>query len=210
MSQYIENNLGKDEKIILKARKSILYLIVPIIWLVIVIALAIVANVQLGKFADDNTSNIITRGTTYLVWAIWSFALLIGLIPFLKRLFTYLSINLAVTNKRVVGKVGLISIHTIDIHIDKIDHVGVTAGVFGNILHYYGLNVFSVGGAGYDNRNEQKDLFVGISNAQAFKDTVTRAIETHADEARKAQAEEIARAMGGRQVDVAHAINDNI
>ena len=187
MSQYIENNLGSGERIVMKAKKNALYLLPAILWLLICIGGAIAFTV-LSKGEED-------AGTAAKI--IWSTLSVAGLLPFLVVLLKFLSINLAVTNKRVIGKVGILRINTLDIPIGKVDYVQVKAGVFGNIFHYYSLRVMSAGGGGYDSRRA-KDRFVGISNAQEFKNTVTAAIERHAEEARRAQAEEIAIAMGVR------------
>ncbi len=285
MSMYIENNLGKDEQIVLKAHKSILYLVAPIFWFVVVLVAAIALQVLVAPYASpeglyvqsqtsmdmeylDRTWSALSEeekqealsdgdvislvelmlgghresvtweeyrkacrknfeGEHRMEWEankdelmaelseeggmrmlvanvgnyvslfIWGLFLLIGVIPFLQRLLRWLSIDLALTNKRVVGKLGILRINALDFHIDKIDHVQIKASIFGNLFHYYSLRIVSVGGAGFDNRRNRanKDTFVGISNAQDFKDSVTRAIELHAEEARKAQAEEIARAM---------------
>lgn len=170
MSKYIEKNLGRDEEVVLEIKKSILYLIFPFIILV----LSIVAGVIFFSF----------------------YMIIIGAIIFLYFLLKFLTINLAVTNKRVIGKVGIISINALDMHIEKIDHVQVQAGLLGRLFKYYSLKVISVGGAGYNSKGAGKSTFVGIKNAHEFKNIVTEAIEKHAEEARKAQAEEIARAMG--------------
>lgn len=286
MSMYIENNLGKDEEIILKAKKSFLYLVGPLLWAVIVLVLAIVANVLVAPYAspkgmyiqsqlaeamqefDENTKDmdsaekeeglsdsdaiammehyigrrnkytwsdyrnavsklyeeeieqhweaekdeymerlnaeggfrkIVVNAGSYAAILIWVLFFLCGFVPFLKRLLKWLSINLALTNKRVVGKVGILRINALDFHLDKIDHVQIKGTILGNLFHYYSLRIVSVGGAGFDNNRRRKkdaDQFVGISNAQEFKDMATRAIELHAEEARRAQAAEIARAMG--------------
>ncbi len=286
MSMYIENNLGKDETIVIKAKKSWLYLLMPAIWLVLIFVLAIVAQVYISKYtsheglyveistaesmsdfdlafssstmkelaisqynenhpADPVTDwdelreirkeeyrqqyrdmwakegeilfdrkfgdkaeaelagmgffqELLINAGTYVNIVLWVLFFLIGVLPFIHRLLLWLSINLALTNKRVVGKVGILRVNSIDFHLDKIDHVQIKASILGNLFHYYTLRILSVGGAGFDNnrRRNDKDTFVGISNAQEFKDMATRAIEVHAEEARKAQAAEIARAMG--------------
>ncbi len=288
MSMYIENNLTKDERVVMKAQKSWLYLLMPAIWLVLIFVLAIVAQVYISKytsheglyveistaekmseFDSDSRSlsesekeqwitlyneenpetpvsnwsafrkkveeqyrqqyrdewaeegealfertlgnkaeaeeagmgffqQLLVNGGTYVNIVLWVLFILIGILPFVRRLLLWLSINLALTNKRIVGKVGILRVNSLDFHLDKIDHVQIKASLFGNLFHYYTLRVVSVGGAGFDNGRTRtdKDTFVGISNAQEFKDMATRAIELHAEEARKAQAEEIARAMG--------------
>ena len=280
MSQYIENHLSKDEVIVLKAKKNILYLLMPFILCLIILVAAIVGQVMVNdklspkgrwvekqmeacervitqmeelystpeakqeeidsynaenpndtvdnwkelcdayrdlcreeaekmfdedpdyciKVLDGNivgSRKISTLLPTILTAVIWVAFALIGLLPFVIKLLRWLSINLALTNKRVVGKIGILRVNSLDFHLDKIDHVQIKATIFGNLLHYYSLVIASVGGAGY-NSGSKKDgeYFVGIANAQEFKDAATNAIEQHAEEARRAQAEEIARAMG--------------
>ena len=52
MSMYIENNLTKDERVVMKAQKSWLYLLMPAIWLVLIFVLAIVAQVYISKYTS--------------------------------------------------------------------------------------------------------------------------------------------------------------
>ncbi len=146
-----------------------------------------------GAQEADESIAAIGKSLTVVLWILF---FLIGLLPFLVRLCRFFSFSLALTNKRVVGKAGILRIHSMDYPIDKIDHVEIKAGIFGNLFRYAQLSVMSVGSADMHYSKTRK-MFVGIRNAQDFKDAVTEAVERHAAEARKAQAEEIARAMGG-------------
>ena len=189
MSNYIERNIGDDETVVIYAKKNWLYLLPTILSMLIFLAIAIVYQIKMGELFDE---------TMITIWG-WILFVFAGVVPFLRRLFKLLSIQIALTNRRMVGKEGILKLHTLDVPIDKLDHVEVSAGVFGNILHYYTLKVISVGGASMNTRRarvKDDNMFMGISNAQQFKNAVTAAIEQHADEARKKQAEEIARAMG--------------
>lgn len=197
MSNYIERNLNNKETIVISAKKNWLYLLPSILLMVVFLVVAIVVQVKvsdlLGQIDDIEGIKL------YPSIVIWVLFLLIGVLPFVSRLLKFLSINLALTNKRLIGKVGVLKLKTVDVPIDKLDRVGVEAGFWGNLLHYYSLTVLSVGGGGADFAPSKKGKgngFVGISNAQEFKNAVTAAIEQHADEARKKQAEEIAKAMG--------------
>ena len=60
---------------------------------------------------------------------IWIPILLCVIVIGIKLLKLY-GMNLVVTNKRVVGKVGVFKIHTLDHHIDKVDNVSFKAGLF--------------------------------------------------------------------------------
>ncbi len=182
MSNYVENNLGREEKIILKAKKSWLCLIPQILFFILCILVGVACFL------------IIDKGVQRFIWP--CVFIIAGLILLIIRIVQIASIDLAITNKRVVGKIGVLSINTLDVHIDKIDHVQIQANFFGRLFHYYSLKVISVGGSGFDNGSSKNKGFIGIANAQEFKNIVTEAIEQHAQDARKAQAEEIARAMG--------------
>ncbi len=118
---------------------------------------------------------------------LWSFLGIAGGLPFIIRILTVLTTHLVITNKRVIGKQGILSIKTMDIPIEKIDNVTFSAGVWGNLLKYYDISIKSVGSDGW--------TFHGICNAQAFKDCANDAIEKHAAQARIDQAEQIASAM---------------
>lgn len=184
MSKYAENNLGRGEEIVLKAKKSIFCAFPQILFLILMIVAYVFVNSSIkdaeGKFGANPISGI----------GAYSWVLLIlGALPLIVRLIVLWGMNLVVTNKRVIGKIGVLKIQALDYHIEKVDNVSLKAGVFGNLFHYHTLVVQGGG----DNAQIK---FIGISNANAFKNAVNEAIEKHEAEARKQQAEEIAKAMG--------------
>jgi uncharacterized membrane protein YdbT with pleckstrin-like domain len=87
-------------------------------------------------------------------WAvyIWPVILIlfygIGLIFILTTWIYTKSTDLAVTNKRVIGKWGLISRNTIEQRLDKVDTVQIQQGLLGRILGYGSLRVTGSGGLG--------------------------------------------------------------
>lgn len=192
MSNYAERNLNRDEKIVFEAKKNILALMPSIIWCVLALVGVIVGTVYLN--ANELAANIEIASdiAMYLTIALWGVWLLIGVLPFLIKLIKLMTMCLCITNKRVIGKIGVLKIETLDYPIEKVDNVSMKAGMFGNLFHYHQVTVLGGGGG------DAKINFVGISNASQFKNAVTAAVEQHAEEARKAQAEEIARAMGNK------------
>ena len=222
---YIEKNLGQGEEIELRIKKNVLYLVPGFIILAVWIILGVLLTVMLNSISKNiiektlnpetpedfmymatlNQSDITAvEQSLKIINAVklysWIPISLLGSISLIKRLINFFTMSLAITNKRVVGKIGLLRIYALDIHIDKIDHVEISASFLGRLLRYYTLRVFSVGGTGMDSKRITRDdngKFVGITNATEFKNVVNRAIELHADEARKAQAAEIAAAMSG-------------
>lgn len=197
MSKYAEKNLRRDEKIEIKARFNFLSIILEFIWLIICFIFSI-------KQFNAPTSKAILAGNTTVSYnvdfnelksairlASAYIGLILGIFPILKKTLILLTNNLVITNKRVLGKTGILSIHAVDYPIEKVDHVTVKASFLGNIFHYATLTVDSANSS--DEKNVAK--FIAVSNANAFKNHLTDAIEKHQAEARRAQAEEIAKAM---------------
>ncbi|MDQ2877611.1 MAG: PH domain-containing protein [Pseudomonadota bacterium] len=69
----------------------------------------------------------------------------IGLIFLTWRLFVYLTTELALTNKRVIARYGVISRNVIDVSISKVEGVTFTQGLIGRIFNYGALFVRGTG-----------------------------------------------------------------
>ena len=69
----------------------------------------------------------------------------LGIIIILSAIFTYISTELAVTNKRVVAKTGLIKRSTIELNLSKVESIQVHQGLFGRIFNYGSLVVSGAG-----------------------------------------------------------------
>ncbi len=92
---------------------------------------------------------------------------LIFLLPVLVRHFTT---ELAITDKRVIAKFGLISRKTIEINIKKIESVQVVQSILGRL---FGYGSIIVSGAG----NPQAPI-PNISNPMSFREAFVRAQES--------------------------------
>lgn len=57
-----------------------------------------------------------------------------------------LTTELAVTNKKVIGKTGFISRVSIDLPLDKLESINIDQGVMGRILGYGRVSIRGVGG----------------------------------------------------------------
>lgn len=105
------------------------------------------------------------------------------IVPAIIRMYTT---ELFITNKRLVGKLGLINTKTLDTPLNKINNTSVKNGLGGKIFGYGDLTVTSSSGA-YN--------FRGIANPSAFRSSLMEHIELY-DEARiKKQAAEMVSAM---------------
>lgn len=69
-------------------------------------------------------------------------AIIIATIVYLK----YASSEFAVTNKRVIIKVGVLKTRTLEMLLSKVETVAVTQGIFGGLLGYGNIVVTGTGG----------------------------------------------------------------
>lgn len=131
MGNYIEQVLGRDEKIIASAK--------------------ITGWIYFGP----------------ALLTIFTFGLLcpVLLIPWVQRATT----DLGVTNKRVIAKTGLISRHTVEQRIQKIESIRVNQGLLGRMLDYGTIMVHGTGGATTPIRN--------VAHPFAFKRAVESVID---------------------------------
>lgn len=189
MANYVDNNLRKDEHVVVRAKISWLTLVMPVIWFVLVWVVYVMLVNKLGgvdKSGSANGEQMKSEAKTILLVV----ALLFSFIPLIKQLLINVTTHLAITNKRIVGKVGVLKVDAIDFPINKIDNVSYQGSFFGNIFKYYTVKVQST--------SAKPREIKAIANAAEFKNAVTDAIDTYAEEARKAQAAEIAAAMGNK------------
>jgi uncharacterized membrane protein YdbT with pleckstrin-like domain len=74
------------------------------------------------------------------------FLFLIGMIWIITSVVRRLTTELAVTNKRVVAKTGLISRNTIEMNLTKVESVRVNQSILGRMLDYGSIVVNGTGG----------------------------------------------------------------
>jgi uncharacterized membrane protein YdbT with pleckstrin-like domain len=70
----------------------------------------------------------------------------LSLFSLLKALFTYIGTELAVTNKRVIAKTGLIRRNTIELNHAKVESFNVDQGIMGRIFGFGTVTVNGTGG----------------------------------------------------------------
>ena len=75
----------------------------------------------------------------------------------------------AVTNRRVIIKVGLIARRTVEVNLAKVESVIVDQGVIGRVLGYGTIFVVGTGGT--------RERFEAIANPLGFRQAVTTATE---------------------------------
>ena len=110
-------------------------------------------------------------------------------IPTIKAIIAtvkFCHIELAITNKRVVGKVGVLNTAALDAPLNKIQNVAVQQPFFGKIFNYATIKIDTAAG---------KYSFEAIKNADSFKNMVLAQIDQYEEDRIKQQAAEMANAM---------------
>ena len=112
-------------------------------------------------------------------------------IPTIKAIIATVRFNhieLALTNKRVIGKVGVVNTQSLDSPLNKIQNVGVTQKMWGKIFNYATVEINTAAG---------KYVFYAVKNAEAFKGMVSAQIDQFEEDRLPQQANQMAQAMAG-------------
>ena len=126
---YLDDHLLEGEQIVYRARLH---------WTVfgtaiVIVALGIVLAVVLGVYAPDYW---------YAGAALSGLGLLLAIGPAIR----YASSEFAVTNKRVVAKLGFIERESLETLLSKIEAIGVDQRILGRILGFGSITITGTGG----------------------------------------------------------------
>ncbi len=140
-------------------------------------------NEQIVKHAEKNSMK--------LVWAwvggiLFCWLLLIPLFKAIKATILYTNTELAITNKRLVGKAGAVSSGSLDAPLNKIQSVSVGHSFWGKIFNYGYITVSTAG---------SKLTFGGLKNVDAFKNQIMAQIDQFEEDRLQEQAAAMANAM---------------
>ena len=120
-------------------------------------------------YVDDNlmAGEQVTHRTR-LHWTIFvSLKALLTL--FVAPLVARATSEFAVTNRRVIIKVGLVSRRTVELNLEKVESIGVEQTILGRILGYGTIVVVGTGGT--------KEPFRAIADPMGFRRAVNEATE---------------------------------
>lgn len=113
------------------------------------------------------------------------------LIPTIKAIIATVQFNhveLAITNKRVIGKSGVVNTKALDAPLNKIQNVSVTQTFGGKIFNYSTVKINTAAG---------EYTFGAIKNADAFKGMLMAQIDQFEEDRLAQQANQMAQAMAG-------------
>lgn len=114
--------------------------------------------------------------------------LLIPLIKAIIKTVQFNNVELAITNKRIVGKTGVVNTDALDAPLNKIQNVSVNQTFGGKIFNYATIQINTAAGV---------YKFGAIKNGNQFKGMIMGQIEQYEEDRIKQQAAEMASAMAG-------------
>jgi len=142
-------------------------------------------NETIVKKADVNGLYLIG---VWVVGILFCWLLLIPLIKAIVKTVQFNNIELAITNKRIVGKVGVANTKALDAPLNKIQNVSVTQKLGGKMFNYGTVQIDTAAGKYY---------FPSIKNADAFKGMIMAQIDQYEEDRIAQQAQQMANAMAG-------------
>lgn len=100
-------------------------------------------------------------------------ALMIGSALVLSKWITICQVELAVTNRRIIGKTGLVRLTHLDCPLDKVDTVMVHNNLLGALFNYGNVTITT---------SSKRFCFNNISHVNRFKSSILKATEHYKNE----------------------------
>ena len=146
---YVDQNLLPGETVIYRAKLHPIIFAPAISFAVVGVFFLIVG------FIDKAVSGFAILGVFFLA---------VGGLFGLARYIRLATSEFAITDKRVLVKVGLVRRHTLELLLAKVETIGVDQGVFGRLFDYGTIIVTGTGGT--------KEPFKAIANPLEFRKQV--------------------------------------
>jgi uncharacterized membrane protein YdbT with pleckstrin-like domain len=150
---YIDGNLLAGEQVVYRTRLHWLLFMMPVLFTAIILL---------------PIAWLLAKGTwNHYAWIPLALGLVILLATYIKRQ----SSDFAVTNKRVMMKVGVFSTRSIELVLNKVEAIAVNQSLMGRIFGYGDIVVTGSGGT--------KEAFSHIQGPLAFRRAVQSVTDTH-------------------------------
>ena len=140
-------------------------------------------NEAIVKEADRNALFLVG---TWIKGILFCWLFLIPLIKAIIATIRFAHVELAITNKRVIGKVGVLNTKSLDAPLNKVQNVSCEQKFFGKIFNYSTVKISTAAGE-YN--------FDAIKNGESFKGMLLAQIDQYEEDRVKQQASEMASAM---------------
>jgi uncharacterized membrane protein YdbT with pleckstrin-like domain len=160
---YIDHNLTAGETVVYKTRLHWVVMLRSIVMACILVALA----AFLFYYAQTNSS--LDSATLHMLEGGGAVCLLIAVVVVLSGAARRNATEMAVTNHRVVIKVGLVGRRTVEMMLNKVESIEVKETAFGRMFGYGTIVVIGTGGT--------PEPFPRVANPLQFRSTVQQQIE---------------------------------
>lgn len=158
---YIRQNLLQNEKIIYFTRMHWIVFATPVLFLAAAFLFSMFSSILFpGRipFLNIRLGNVVVLGC-------FAAAIFSGIGAFI----SYATSEYAITNKRIMMKIGWISRDSIELFINRIEAIQIDQTILGRILDYGALKVVGTGGT--------QDLFNYIPRPLAFRKSAQEQID---------------------------------
>ncbi len=167
---YIDSHLLQGEKVIIQGKINPLaavpfFLLAFVCVIAAILAVALIKNVALCILAVMLCALFIVIGIVYIR-----------------------SLVLVVTDRRIIGKKGILSVKSTDYYAEAFEAIGIKAGLLGRMFHY--KTVVITGANSFFSIR-----FRGISNSDEVRAAIIELMENRRREARAALSDEIAQKL---------------
>ncbi len=149
MTEYIRQSLAEDEKLIHMAHFHWMYTLsafLNVLFGVLLTFVILILGVNFQPGADPDLSFV--EGVLSLhpgIKILAFFVFLMGLLKFASMMIVKATTEIAITNKRLVYKRGLVSRFVGEMNIDRIEGVNVLQGILGRLFGYGRVMVRGMG-----------------------------------------------------------------
>ena len=153
---YVESVLQPDEKLVYTTRLHWFIYLHAVGFLVLAVG-ALILGRALDSAGKPNAAT--------LLWIVAAFLVVLALVAWLHGWIKRRCTELAVTDRRVIYKRGLIQRHTIEINLAKVESVDVDQSIMGRIFDYGTVTIRGTGGG--------LEPLRSISAPLMFRNTIT-------------------------------------
>jgi uncharacterized membrane protein YdbT with pleckstrin-like domain len=130
---YIDRIVKPGETVLVRARPHWIIFLGAIAPLVLAVGLAIWARLS----AQSQISLALYIGAAVLA--------VVGLTTLFGRMLTWATTEFGVTNHRVIVKRGLLSLHTVEMNVDKVESVDVDQTILGRMFGFGTVTIHGIG-----------------------------------------------------------------
>ena len=161
---YVEKHLMDGEKVAYETRLHWIVLVAPLLLCALFAAPGVALLIAAANRRSDpglGLQSMLIGGIALLV---------IALVILVRGILTRNSVQMAVTNKRVIAKVGVVTRRTVDMLLSRVESVGVEEGAIGRMLGYGTVILRGTGGT--------PETFSKIAHPLEFRTQVQQQIDS--------------------------------